>query len=379
MKNKICFSLAFSFICCFASTVFSQSTSIADNLHFTAVARDLNNNPIVSSTIYIRIEIFEGTPAPNNKIYCEQTPATTNQFGEFSLNFPNTSDPNTTFCQPNTQLSSVLWQTGNKWVKISFQPNGNAGQPFTDIATFQFTTVPYAFAARTAERLTNFNLTGATNGQVLKYDASSNTWKPAPDDSGISGAANGDLGGNYPNPTVDGIQGTPVSATAPQQGQMLIFDNGQWRPTSREVAIFEQRGNGAAGGVVAGFNKRNLNQGTNTPNVSLIGNTITLQPGTYLIQGYAMASAISRHQVVLRNQTTGNPDLIGTNEYSNSAGDGTSTSSLLFGKLTIQNATSFILDHWVQFGSASTDSQGLTHTSLSSIENVYARIVIEKI
>ncbi|MDO8365507.1 MAG: hypothetical protein Q7T20_01835, partial [Saprospiraceae bacterium] len=154
MKNTICFSLACLFICCLASTGFSQASNIADNLHFTAVARDSNNIPIDNSTIYVRIEIFEGMPSTNNTIYCEQTPATTNLFGEFSLNFPNNSNPNTTFCLPNTQLSSVQWQTGNKWVKISFQPNGNAGLPFTDIATFQFTTVPYAFAARTAERLT---------------------------------------------------------------------------------------------------------------------------------------------------------------------------------------------------------------------------------
>jgi hypothetical protein len=187
MKNKFHFYFApFFFFFCLTARVFAQSSSVADNLHFTAVARDVNNNPIVSSTIYIRIEIFEGIPAANNKIYCEQTPATTNQFGEFSLNFPNTSNPNTTFCQPNTLLSSVQWQTGNKWVRISFQPNGNAGLPFTDIATFQFTTVPYAFAARTAERLTNFNLTGATNGQVLKYDAVSGTWKPNDDIVGTS-------------------------------------------------------------------------------------------------------------------------------------------------------------------------------------------------
>lgn len=52
--------------------------------------------------------------------------------------------------------------------------------------------------------------------------------------STATGAAGGDLSGNYPNPTVDGLQGRAVASTAPSNGQALIWNNSlaQWEPTT---------------------------------------------------------------------------------------------------------------------------------------------------
>ncbi|MGE5087363.1 MAG: beta strand repeat-containing protein, partial [Bacillota bacterium] len=52
--------------------------------------------------------------------------------------------------------------------------------------------------------------------------------------SGVApgGAAGGDLGGNYPNPTVAGLSGKPLVVTAPANGQFLKFDGTNWINTA---------------------------------------------------------------------------------------------------------------------------------------------------
>lgn len=52
-----------------------------------------------------------------------------------------------------------------------------------------------------------------------------------------SGPASGDLGGTYPSPKVTGIQGKPVSTTAPTTFDILQYNGTQYVPTSAAAAV----------------------------------------------------------------------------------------------------------------------------------------------
>ena len=103
-----------------------------------------------------------------------------------------------------------------------------------------------------------------TTGQVLKWDGSQ--WLPSTDDGQvytqgtgidltgnvitnigdtddsdditISSVAAGDVTGNFANTIVGGIQGNPVSATAPTTGQVLKWSGSQWLPAADEDQIY---------------------------------------------------------------------------------------------------------------------------------------------
>ncbi len=100
--------------------------------------------------------------------------------------------------------------------------------------------VPYAYGAMeadNADRLDGlhasaFSPAGHTHNYVQSVTASA----PLSSSGGqnphltLNTALGGDLGGNYPNATVTGLQSRPVAATAPTNGQVLTWNGTAWAP-----------------------------------------------------------------------------------------------------------------------------------------------------
>jgi len=192
----------------------------------------------------------------------------------------------------------------------------------------------------------------------------------------------------------------------PQNG-LLVFDsntntywywvNSGWvelATPKKEIVIIEERTSASlgddGGAAPNNFMRRKINtiEPSNSANVSIdnVNYTFTLQSGIYLIQASAPAFAVNRHQLLLRDDLIGGAELVGTNEFSyQSAGVQDfveQTRSSIYGFVTVPQNSSriYYLETWVQTTSSNNAALGWAHSGLGpGTENIYARIIIEKI
>ncbi|MFK7923411.1 MAG: tail fiber domain-containing protein, partial [Bacteroidia bacterium] len=141
--------------------------------------------------------------------------------------------------------------------------NGTEWEPSTDANT--------TYAAGTG-----LSLLGTTFSNTGDTDAS--------DDITTATTGAGDVSGTFPTLTVDGIQGNPVSNTAPTSGEILKWNGTQWLPSidaiddadadpSNEIQTLSIAGNTVS--LSNGGGSVNINPYTGGTGISISGTTIT--------------------------------------------------------------------------------------------------------
>lgn len=151
------------FLTCFAGFGFSQ---VPDLINYQAVIRNDKGAPIVNQDVGIKVSILSKS-ANGNTVFEETHKVKSNSFGVINMEIGSGNNQ-------NGDLGKVKWHSDDHYVKLEADAAG--GTNYVLFGTQKLLTVPYAFQAQKATRISGINTidTNHTNEiQKLAFDGDS--------------------------------------------------------------------------------------------------------------------------------------------------------------------------------------------------------------
>ncbi len=149
----------------FLSVTFSaiHAQMVPQGMRYQAVARDAAGKVLENQKIALRLTLKAGEQG--DVYYTELQQVTTNQLGLFSLTIGEGKAIRGVF-------SEIPWSVANIWMDIDMDENG--GKNYLTINSTQLLTVPYAFHAGTADRVTGEEPGTDKNGLQFYWSTTGN-------------------------------------------------------------------------------------------------------------------------------------------------------------------------------------------------------------
>ncbi len=150
---------------------------VPQGINYQTVVRNNVGNVIPNQNVTMRFSVVSGS-STGTISYSEVHSATTNSLGLLNLIIGQGTPITGTF-------SAINWGAASHFLAVDMDPQG--GTSFQPMGTSQLMSVPYALnagnssASTSLAQLTDVDVSGLVDGQVLKWNVSQSKWLPAND------------------------------------------------------------------------------------------------------------------------------------------------------------------------------------------------------